>query len=115
MSVLVDAASRVVVQGLTGREGSFHAKQCREYGTKIVAGVTPGRGGQTHEGIPVYNTVAEAVSREGAEVSLIFVPPPSAADAILEAAASGVRLVICITEGIPVADMVKVKAALRGG
>jgi len=115
MSVLVDAASRVVVQGLTGREGSFHARPCREYGTKIVAGVTPGRGGQTHEGIPVYNTVAEAVSREGAEVSLIFVPPPSAADAILEAAASGVPLVICITEGIPVADMVKVKAALRGG
>jgi len=115
MSVLVDAASRVVVQGLTGREGSFHARQCREYGTKIVAGVTPGRGGQTHEGIPVYNTVAEAVSREGAEISLIFVPPPSAADAILEAAAAGVRLVICITEGIPVADMVKVKAALRGG
>ena len=112
MSILVDASSRVVVQGLTGREGSFHARQCREYGTKIVAGVTPGRGGAPHEGIPVFNTVREAVTREGADVSLIFVPPPAAADAILEAADSGIRLIVCITEGIPVADMVNVRPAL---
>ena len=112
MSILVDAKSRVVVQGLTGREGSFHAKQCREYGTKVVAGVTPGRGGTAHDGVPVYNTVQEAVTREAADVSLIFVPPPSAADAILEAADAGIGLIVCITEGIPAADMVRVKAAL---
>jgi succinyl-CoA synthetase alpha subunit len=115
MSVLVGAESRVVVQGITGREGSFHARQCREYGTKIVAGVTPGRGGVVHEGVPVYDTVLEAVEQDRADVSLIFVPPPAAADAILEAIAAGVGLVICITEGIPVSDMVKVKAALRNG
>jgi succinyl-CoA synthetase alpha subunit len=115
VSVLVGAQSRVVVQGITGREGSFHARQCREYGTKIVAGVTPGRGGVVHEGVPVYDTVREAVERDGADVSLIFVPPPAAADAILESAAAGVELVICITEGIPIADMVKVKASLRNG
>jgi succinyl-CoA synthetase alpha subunit len=108
MSILVDKSSRVVVQGLTGREGSFHARQCREYGTRIVAGVTPGRGGSTHEEVPVFNTVREAVTREGADVSLIFVPPPAAADAILEAADSGIRLIVCITEGIPVSDMVRV-------
>jgi succinyl-CoA synthetase alpha subunit len=112
MSVLVDQKSRIVVQGLTGREGSFHARQCREYGTVIVAGVTPGRGGVDHEGVPVFNTVQEAVAREGADVSLIFVPPPAAADAILEAADAGIRLVVCITEGIPVGDMVRVKPAL---
>jgi succinyl-CoA synthetase alpha subunit len=112
MSILVDGASRVVVQGLTGREGSFHARQCREYGTKIVAGVTPGRGGVEHEGTPVYNTVGEAVDRQRADVSLIFVPPPAAADAILEAADAGVRLVVCITEGIPAADMVRVRPFL---
>ncbi len=115
MSILVDAASRVVVQGITGREGTFHARQCREYGTKIVAGVTPGRGGMMHEGVPVYETVREAVEREKADVSLIFVPPPTAADAILEAAAAGIRLAVCITEGIPAADMVRVKAALAAG
>ena len=109
MSVLVGSSSRVVVQGLTGREGSFHARQCMEYGTKIVAGVTPGRGGQTHEGVPVFNTVAEAVSKTGCDVSLVFVPPPAAADAVLEAADAGVRLVVCITEGIPAADMVRVR------
>jgi succinyl-CoA synthetase alpha subunit len=113
MSVLVDEKSRVVVQGITGREGSFHARQCREYGTRIVAGVTPGRGGSAQDGVPVFDTVSEAVEREGADVSLIFVPPPAAADAILEAAAAGVRLVVCITEGIPASDMVTVKAALE--
>jgi len=112
MSVLVDEKSRVVVQGLTGREGSFHARQCREYGTKIVAGVTPGRGGAEHEGTPVYNTVREAVERQRADVSLIFVPPPAAADAIMEAADAGVRLVVCITEGIPTADMIRVRPYL---
>ena len=112
MSILVDRESRVVVQGLTGREGSFHARACREYGTRIVAGVTPGRGGTAHEGTPVYNTVQEAVRRETADVSLIFVPPPAAADAVLEAADAGVRLVICITEGIPAADMIRVRPYL---
>jgi succinyl-CoA synthetase alpha subunit len=112
MSILVDQESRVVVQGLTGREGSFHARACREYGTRVVAGVTPGRGGTVHEGIPVYNTVQEAVRREGADVSLIFVPPPFAADAVLEAADAGVRLVVCITEGIPAADMIRVRPYL---
>ncbi|HKQ98655.1 MAG TPA: succinate--CoA ligase subunit alpha [Candidatus Polarisedimenticolia bacterium] len=112
MSVLVDAKSRVVVQGLTGREGTFHAKQCREYGTLVVAGVTPGRGGTTHEETPVFNTVRQAVAETGADVSLIFVPPPAAADAILEAADAGVALAVCITEGIPAADMVRVKPFL---
>jgi len=112
MSILVDEKSRVVVQGLTGREGSFHARQCREYGTRIVAGVTPGRGGQTHEEIPVFNTVREAVGKEGAEVSLIFVPPAGAADAILEASDAGIGVVVCVTEGIPVADMIRVMPAL---
>ena len=112
MSVLVDASSRVVVQGLTGREGSFHARQCSEYGTRIVAGVTPGRGGSEQDGVPVYDTMQEAVERQSARVSLIFVPPAAAADAILEAADSGVELIVCITEGIPTADMVRVRAAL---
>jgi succinyl-CoA synthetase alpha subunit len=112
MSILVDRESRVVVQGLTGREGSFHARQCREYGTRVVAGVTPGRGGTVHEGTPVYNTVHEAVRREQADVALVFVPPPAAADAVLEAADAGVSLVICITEGIPAADMIRVRPYL---
>jgi succinyl-CoA synthetase alpha subunit len=112
MSILVDEKSRVVVQGLTGREGSFHARQCREYGTQIVAGVTPGRGGQMHEGVPVFNTVQQAVEREGADASLIFVPPAGAADAILEASDAGIGVVVCITEGIPVADMIRVMPAL---
>jgi succinyl-CoA synthetase alpha subunit len=104
---LVDKNTRLIVQGITGREGTFHAKACAEYGTKVVGGVTPGKGGTTHEGWPVFNTVEEAVKETGANVSVIFVPPPFAADGILEATAAGVPLVICITEGIPVLDMVK--------
>jgi succinyl-CoA synthetase alpha subunit len=109
VSVLVDRATRVVVQGITGKEGAFHAARCKEYGTTVVGGVTPGKGGTTHEGFAVWNTVAEAVGAEGANCALIFVPPPAAADAITEAAAAGVPLVICITEGIPVTDMVRAK------
>jgi len=112
MSILVDRSTRVVVQGITGKEGTFHALRCKEYGTQVVGGVTPGKGGTTHEGFPVWNTVAEAVDAAGADCALIFVPPPAAADAILEAAAAGVPLVICITEGVPVADMVRVKSFL---
>jgi succinyl-CoA synthetase alpha subunit len=114
MSILVDQDSRVVVQGITGREGSFHARQCREYGTRVVAGVTPGRGGTEHEGVPVFDTVREAVEAHGADTSLIFVPAAAAADAILEAATAAIRLVVCITEGIPASDMVRVKAYLSG-
>ena len=113
MSVLVDKNSKILVQGITGSQGSFHAEQCIEYGTQIVGGVTPGRGGSEHLGVPVFNTMRDAVGETGADVSLIFVPPPFAADAILEAADSGVKLVVCITEGIPVNDMVRVKSALR--
>ena len=113
MSVLVGKGTRLIVQGITGREGSFHAKGCAEYGTKVVGGVTPGKGGTTHEGWPVFNTVEEAVKETGANVSVIFVPPPFAADGILEAAASAIPLVICITEGIPVLDMVKVWEVVR--
>ncbi len=114
MSILVDKSTRVVVQGITGKEGSFHATQCKAYGTQVVAGVTPGKAGQEVEGIPVFNTVREAVKNTQCDTSLIFVPPPFAADAILEAADSGIRLIICITEGIPVNDMVKANRALRG-
>ncbi len=114
MSILIDETTRVVVQGLTGREGSFHAQQMIEYGTKIVAGVTPGKGGTRHLDVPVFNTLAEAVRETGAHASVIFVPPPFAADAILEAADAGLPLVVCITEGIPTLDMVRVAAALRG-
>ena len=114
MSILVNRSTRVVVQGITGKEGSFHATQCKAYGTQMVAGVTPGKVGQEVEGIPVFNTVREAVRKTQCDTSLIFVPPPFAADAILEAADAGIRLVVCITEGIPVNDMVKVKRALRG-
>ena len=109
MAVLVDKSTRVVVQGITGKEGAFHAARCKEYGTTLVGGVTPGKGGTTHEGFAVWNTVAEAVANEGANCALIFVPPPAAADAIMEAAAAGIPLVICITEGIPVANMVRTK------
>jgi len=112
--VLVDRSTRVVVQGITGREGAFHAARCKEYGTQVVGGVTPGKGGSTHEGFAVWNTVAEAVATEGANCALIFVPPAAAADAIMEAAAAGVPLVICITEGIPVADMVRAKHFVGG-
>jgi succinyl-CoA synthetase alpha subunit len=115
MSILIDKDTKVVFQGITGEFGSLHAKACIAYGTKIVAGVTPGRGGQTFEGkVPIYNTVAESVKEAGAEVSCIFVPPAGAADAILESIDAGVRLVICITEGIPVLDMVKVRRVLEG-
>jgi succinyl-CoA synthetase alpha subunit len=114
MSILVDKRTRVVVQGITGKEGAFHAARCKEYGTQVVGGVTPGKGGTTHEGFPVWNTVAEAVAAEGATCALIFVPPAGAADAILEAAAAAVPLVVCITEGIPVADMVRARQFLAG-
>ena len=107
MSILVDKSTRVIVQGLTGREGTFHAKACAEYGTKIVGGVTPGKGGTTHESFPVFNSVQEAVDKTGADTSVIFVPPPFAADAIMEAADAEIELIICITEGIPVLDMVR--------
>ena len=108
MSVLVDENTRLIVQGITGKEGTFHAKGCAEYGTKVVGGVTPGKGGTTHEGWPVFDTVAKAVEATGANATVIFVPPPFAADAILEAEDAGLPLIICITEGIPTNDMVKV-------
>jgi succinyl-CoA synthetase alpha subunit len=113
MSVLIDKSTKVVVQGLTGREGSFHAQQMIDYDTKVVAGVTPGKGGAEHLGVPIFNTVRDAVKATGANASVIFVPPPFAADAILEAADAGLPLVICITEGIPTLDMVRVAAALK--
>ncbi len=109
MSIFVDKDTRVLVQGITGREGQFHTRHCVEYGTKIVAGVTPGKGGQKMDGIPVYNTVTEAVTQTGATCSLIFVPPVFAADAMMEAIDAGVELIVTITEGIPVLDMMKVK------
>jgi succinyl-CoA synthetase alpha subunit len=113
MSIWVGRETRLLVQGLTGREGTFHALACREYGTKVVAGVTPGKGGTVHEGIPVFDTVARAVEETGADASMIFVPPPFAADAIAEAAEAGIAIIACITEGIPVNDMVRVKAFLE--
>ncbi len=112
MSVLVNNDSKVLVQGFTGGEGTFHASQMIEYGTNVVGGVTPGKGGQSHLGKPVFNTVKDAVGQTDADVSIIFVPPPFAADAIMEAAEAGVKVIICITEGIPTADMVKVKEYL---
>jgi succinyl-CoA synthetase alpha subunit len=113
MAVLLDRNTRLLVQGLTGREGTFHAKAAEAYHTNVVGGVTPGKGGTTHEGWPVFNTVAEAVNRTGANASVIFVPPPFAADAIMEAADAGVALVVCITEGIPVVDMLSVMTYLK--
>jgi succinyl-CoA synthetase alpha subunit len=113
MAVLVGSRTRLLVQGLTGREGTFHTQQSVAYGTKVVAGVTPGKGGQTHEGIPVFDTVESAVNATGANASVIFVPPPYAADAILEAATSGVPLIVAITEGIPAIDMMGVMAYLK--
>jgi len=113
MSVLINKDSKILCQGLTGRQGSFHAEQCMEYGSQIVAGVTPGRGGEQHLGVPVFDTVTEAVAATGATVSMLFVPAPFAADAILAAADGGIELIVCITEGIPVLDMVRVKAVLK--
>ena len=113
MSVLVNKKTRLLVQGITGKEGAFHTQQMVEYGTNVVAGVTPGKGGQKHEGIPVFNTVADAVAKTEANASVIFVPPPFAADAILEAIDAELPLIVCITEGIPVMDMMKVKVALK--
>ncbi|HXS02340.1 MAG TPA: succinate--CoA ligase subunit alpha [Pyrinomonadaceae bacterium] len=113
MSVLVDKSTRLVVQGITGKEGTFHTKQMVEYGTNVVGGVTPGKGGATHEGIPVFNTVADAVKEAGANASVIYVPPSFAADAVMEAADAGIPVVVCITEGIPTLDMVKVREYLK--
>jgi succinyl-CoA synthetase alpha subunit len=114
VAVLLDKNTRLIVQGLTGREGTFHAKQAAAYGTTVVGGVTPGKGGTTHEGWPVFNTVKDAVETTGANASVIFVPPPFAADAIMEAADAGIALVVCITEGIPVVDMMKAMTFLEG-
>jgi succinyl-CoA synthetase alpha subunit len=113
MAIWADKNTRVIVQGITGREGTFHAVQCRDYGTKVVGGVTPGKGGTTHEGFVVFNTVAEAREKEGANCSLIFVPPPFAADAIMESADAGIELIVCITEGIPVNDMIRAHDYLK--
>jgi len=114
LSILLDASTRVIVQGITGREGSFHAEQMQALGTNVVAGTSPGKGGTTHLGVPVFNTVADAVMATGANASGIFVPPPFAPDAIMEAAAAGISLIVCITEGIPIQDMIRVKDFLRG-
>ncbi len=113
MAVLIDKSTRLIVQGLTGREGTFHAKQAQAYGTNVVGGVTPGKGGTTHEGFAVFNSVTDAREKEGANCSLIFVPPPFAADAVMEAAEAGMELIICITEGIPVNDMIKAHDFLK--
>ncbi len=115
MAVLIDKTTRLLVQGLTGREGTFHATQAAEYGTVVVGGVTPGKGGTTHEGWPIFDTVAEAVERTGANASVIFVPPAFGADAVMEAADAGLGVVVCITEGIPTLDMMKALLALEGG
>ena len=114
MSILVNKRTRVLTQGITGATGQFHTKACKEYGTQMVAGVTPGKGGTSYEGIPIYDTVERAVKETGADATVIYVPPPFAADAILEAADAGIKLIICITEGVPVRDMVKVKRYLAG-
>ncbi|MGB5179731.1 MAG: succinate--CoA ligase subunit alpha [Gammaproteobacteria bacterium] len=113
MSILIDAGTRVICQGFTGTQGTFHSRQALDYGTRLVGGVTPGKGGQTHLGLPVFNTVAAAVAATGAQATMIYVPAAFAADAILEAAAAGIELIVCITEGIPVLDMLRVKAVLR--
>ncbi len=113
MSVLVNKHSKIIVQGFTGKEGSYHAEQMLQYGTQVVGGITPGKGGQTHLGLPVFNTVSSAVEATGADVSIIFVPPAFAADGIMEAADGGIKVIICITEGIPVADMAKAKGYIR--
>src|ERR671936_1694178 len=114
MAVLIDRNTRLLVQGLTGREGTFHAKQAAAYGTTVVGGVTPGKGGTTHEGWPIFDTVHDAVKETGANASVIFVPPPFAADAVMEATDAGLPLVVCITEGIPTIDMLKVMTFMAG-
>ena len=114
MSILIDEKTRVVVSGITGGEGTFHTQRMLEYGTKVVAGMTPGKGGSSHLGVPVYNTAAEAVKEQGANAAAIFVPPFFAADAVMEAADAGVGVIVCITEGIPTLDMIKVKTYLQG-
>ena len=114
MSVLIDKNTKVLVQGFTGTQGTFHAEQMLEYGTRVVGGVTPGKGGSTHLGLPVFDTMADAVAKTGADASVIYVPPPFAADAILEAADAGIKVIVCITEGIPVLDMLRVKNTLKG-
>jgi len=113
MSILIDKTTKVLCQGFTGKQGTFHSEQCLAYGTQIVGGVTPGRGGHTHLGLPVFNTMRQAVEETGATASMIYVPPPFAADSILEAAEAGIKLIICITEGIPVLQMLRAKAALK--
>src|SRR5882757_3268320 len=113
MAIWADKNTKVIVQGITGREGTFHAIQCRDYGTQVVGGVTPGKGGTTHEGFAVFNSVREAREKAGANCSLIFVPPPFAADAVMEAADAGIELIICITEGIPVNDMIRAHDFLK--
>src|SRR5512136_1002499 len=113
MSILVNKNTKVICQGFTGKQGTFHSEQAIEYGTRVVGGVTPGKGGQTHLGLPVFNTVREAVEKTSADVSVIFVPPSFAADSILEAANAGIRLIVAITEGIPVSDMVMLKNYLK--
>jgi succinyl-CoA synthetase alpha subunit len=115
MSILIDKHTKVLCQGITGKAGQFHTRQCLEYGTRVVGGVTPGKGGHTIEGVPVFDTVDEAVRQTGADATIVFVPPAAAADAILEAADAGIRLIVAITEGVPVLDMVRVVGALRGG
>src|SRR5262245_26576203 len=114
MSILVDKNTKVICQGITGKAGLFHSQQCREYGTPMMGGVTPGKGGTSIDNFPVFNTVEEAVAKTGANTSLIFVPPPFCADAILEAADAGIKLIVAITEGVPVLDMVRVHRALQG-
>jgi succinyl-CoA synthetase alpha subunit len=114
MSIIIDEKTRVVVQGITGGEGTFHTQRMQEYGTAVVAGVTPGKGGTTHLNVPVYNSVADAVEKEGADASAIFVPAFFAADAIMEAAGAGIKCIVCITEGIPTFDMIKAKLFLKG-
>src|SRR5580765_2810795 len=113
MSVLIDKSTRLLVQGLTGREGTFHAKAAKAYGTNVVGGVTPGKGGTTHEGWPVFNTVADAVKKTGSNATVIFVPPPGGADAVMEAADAGLPLAVCITEGIPTIDMMRAMTVVR--
>ncbi|MDP2193309.1 MAG: succinate--CoA ligase subunit alpha, partial [Alphaproteobacteria bacterium] len=112
MSILIDQNTKVICQGFTGKHGTFHSQQCIDYGTRMVGGVTPGKGGTTHLGLPVFNTVFDAVQKTGAQASMIYVPAPYAADAIMEAALAGIKIIVCITEGVPIQDMIRVKADL---